>query len=297
MSEDTDLFYKFASSIVIFILNIIFSFLPFYVTSEKWTAHAEAVGGGVFLGAAVIHLFPETLHSFHNEMTGPLITLLFFCFLFVLELTLKAPKTHNHSHSRSHSFECDDDHESCELIDPKTKRTNENTHIVDQVDPSFATSNRLDSVTFLIYIMLVVHCVVESIAFGMIKSLKVIFALFCAIVGHKPVETFVLGILLLRQKLTRRKYTFLMILFSSVVPLTIVLTSFIRRMLPTSIIGVITSASAGAYLFIAFHELSELLHESSKLELHKRILQSIAFLIGAFWMGVISLFGDHEHEH
>ncbi|OHS98765.1 ZIP Zinc transporter family protein [Tritrichomonas foetus] len=300
----TEYTFKFLSAIVIFILNLLFSFLPLYVTAQtRWVSLAESLAGGVFLGAGIVHLYPEAFCSTEKIFHGPIgavVSLICFCVLFILEIFASS---HSHHHSQQSkngtNRDSESDSDSRHLIDhnesnPVLNEGNLSTNFVKNEIGNI--SGKLDSVTFLIYIVLIFHGIVEAIAFGMIGSTQVLVALFSAIIGHKPVESFTLGLMLLKKKITKKLYFSMMLIFSSIAPLTIVLASLVKQVTPQYIAELVTAVSAGAFLFVSFHELTEMLERCRKLDTQSTIYQILSFLIGVAWMSMIG-FKSGEHHH
>lgn len=374
--------FKIISSLVIFVLNALSSFLPFCFSSQSWVSYAESLAGGVFLGAFTVHLFPEALHSFSNYThtpIGPIISLIFFTILFSVEMFASS---HGHDHDH-HSSKHKCKHQNEDIASSKENKTNtynndisnlqdhdindtintENASGIDYynddskmlIHPNesrFVVEDEIEnldefrnnnlstskskyavkSTTLVVYFVLIFHCIIEAFGFGLLKSRSLLIALFCAIIGHKPVETFSMGILLLQsmpkngqnkkssesvsngsknsagynqnhsgfsviKKFLFRKYCIMMIIFSSVTPLTILFSMYFGSGIKSPLtFGFIAAASAGVFMFVGFHELTELLEESEKWSVKAKIFHIFWFTIGLGWMALIGLFSE-EHEH
>lgn len=191
----------------------------------------------------------------------------------------------------------------------------------------------IKSTTLVVYFVLIFHCIIEAFGFGLLKSRSLLIALFCAIIGHKPVETFSMGILILQgmtkngqnkkssetaansnkistekslhtkqkslkiNKFLLKRYCLMMLIFSSATPLTILFSMYFGSNINSPLFfGFIAAASAGVFMFVGFHELSELLEESGNWSVKAKIFHIIWFVIGLGWMAVIGLFSE-EHEH
>jgi zinc transporter 1/2/3 len=237
---------------------------------------AEALAGGVFIGSALLHLIPESLHSLEHPLAS-IVSLI--CFILLLAVELIAGSHPEHS-------------DSTELL-----RSSEEARPKREFHP-YATmaTGRIASVTWVLYFVLIFHGFVEAIAFGVIESTSVLLALFCAIIGHKPVETFALGLQLLKSRPSRGTYMALMAGFSAVAPVTIFVAMELGKNASKLFSGVVTSASAGAFLFVGCHELGELLHHAQKWALSGKIVHLGFFIAGAVWMAIFVLIGG-EHEH
>lgn len=199
----------------------------------------------------------------------------------------------------------------------------------------------IKSTTLVVYFVLIFHCFIEAFGFGLLKSKSLLIALLCAIIGHKPVETFSMGILILQgmakngqnkkmnetitssnkninsteniciqnknhsnfsfykkiNKVLMKKYCLMMMIFSSVTPLTILFTMYFGSNISSPLFfGFIAAASAGVFMFVGFHELTEILEESGNWSAKTRIFHIFWMVVGLGWMALIGLFSE-EHEH
>jgi zinc transporter 1/2/3 len=262
--------FKVLALVVIWVLNLVASACPFVFNSRSWVSKAESLAGGIFIGSALIHLIPESLHSFEvvsRHPLAPFISLGCFTVLLCIEVLVES------HHQRS---------DSTELL-----RSSEGA-------PYAAMApGRISPGSWVLF-----HGFVEAIAFGVIESMPVLLALFCAIIGHKPVETFALGLRLLRDRPTKAVYFAMMAIFSSVAPLTICLTMEIGRNASRWFFAVVTSASAGAFLFVGCHELGEIIHHAGNWALDAKLIHLGCFAVGALWMAAFALVGgEHDHDH
>jgi zinc transporter 1/2/3 len=267
---------KVGALLAIWVLNLAASACPFWVTSSSWVSKADALAGGVFIGSALVHLIPESLRAFEavsDRPLAPLVALACFALLLAVELLAGA-----------HADASDS---------PELHRSSDSSW---QRAPYATMSGRISSVSLVLYFVLLFHGFVEALALGVAESRTVLLALFCAVVGHKPVEAFALGLQLLRSRPTRATYAAMMGAFSSVAPLTILLTMELGRGAPAWFSAVVTAASAGAFLFVACHEVAELLHRAHKMGASAKITHIAFFVAGVAWMAAFGLLGE-KHEH
>jgi zinc transporter 1/2/3 len=237
-------------------------------SSSGWVSRADALAGGIFLGSSLVHLLPESVRAFEGISELPVSAVLSLsCFALLVAVELFAG-------SRGHAA--------------GPARSDGGI--------SGATSQKVRTVTVVLYWVLVFHGLVEAIAFGVVKSMPMAVALFFAIVGHKPVETFALGLELLRSSPRRAKYFGMMGLFSSIAPLTIVVTTEIQKNASPLFVAVVTSISAGAFLFAGFRELAELLHRAHRSSTAVKFCHLKYFVAGVVWMAVFGFVGaPHKH--
>ncbi|OHS98246.1 ZIP Zinc transporter family protein [Tritrichomonas foetus] len=276
--EDTNTF-KFYIVLGILMVDLVMIFLPFYAKSQSWIALLESLAGGIFLSAACVHLIPESLHTFKHVTKLPLAPIIWVIVFSILMIIEMFAHSHNHDHDHDHDID---------KIARKKKDIRHDLH-----EPHHENAN---SSFYVLYLVLIFHECVESISMGGAKSKKVILALYFATIGHKPVETFSLGLTLLKNHPSKVKYFTLMILFALVSPLTILGVTYFLANVSELTMAIVASVSAGTFLFVGFQELSELFHHSGKMATRKKIQHIIAFLVGSAWMCAISL-GGHEHHH
>ncbi len=97
------LFYKFSAAIVLFLVTILAVFYPFRAKAHPGHGHfldfGDAFASGIFLGAALFHMLPESstqLHELFPAITYPLASLLcaggFLLLLFLERLAVSTSK-------------------------------------------------------------------------------------------------------------------------------------------------------------------------------------------------------------
>jgi zinc transporter 1/2/3 len=259
---------KLIAALVIWVLNLCSSACPLFFSSGGWMSGADALAGGIFMGSSIVHLLPESVHAFDGISQLPVSAILSLtCFTFLVAVELFAG-----SHTESSGSARPD------------------------VPISGVRSGQISTVTLLLYFVLIFHGFVEAVAFAVMTSVPMVLALFFAIIGHKPVETFALGLELLRSKPSRAKYCGMMVVFSSIAPLTIVVTMEIQKNASPLFFGLVTSLSAGAFLFIGCRELAELLHRAHHWSAAQKFTHLKYFVAGIVWMAVFGFFGGgHQH--
>lgn len=281
-SNTSDL--KIYAAFGIFLLDIIFSLLPFIIKSQKWTFIFEALASGVFLSTTFLHLIPESVHSLYGiaeRPIGPFIWLSTFSFLLVFSLL-----TNSHHHNHGHEHENGHEEKDCHHKD-KFKQ-----------DHCHKEKKSSSSCTFL-YFTLIIHTVIEALSFGSVFRAPVLRALIISTIGHKPIETFSLGISLMKECTSKWLYIFLMFGYSSIEPIIIVSMSwFLPKISPLGI-DLLSSISTGSFLFISFQEISEGLEyfHGGSAKIGQKLLYLFFFLLGAAWISFSVLYGDSDHHH
>ena len=134
------LIFKIFSSIIIFIVNLLFTYLPTLVSSTSWVSRAEALAGGIFIGAAICHLLPEAIHYYKddNYPIPAIIVIISILFMWIIDKITKY---------------FSDKQQEVEIETTKTK---------DKV----CRFPQLSSM--ILYFLLLFHCFIEGVAFGVI---------------------------------------------------------------------------------------------------------------------------------
>ena len=285
--------YKYGGAAILFAVCVLFMFLPIWIKGFSWMSRMDALAGGVFLGAAIVHLYPEGIHlleSFHFPLYAYMALTGFFL-MFVME---SFTASHSHNHSHEHELESSQNNKSAltsQLLSQQTEDEGEqNSH--------FGTKkNKLPPTTIMLYCALMFHSFIESVSYGVARDKQVLFSLFFALIGHKPVEIFALSVTVLESKPSKLKYFLLMGIYAIVVPVTIFAFDFIGKSTGEIFPGIVTALSSGVFIFIGFHEIVEIMHEMPSLVLKEKLWLQLFVFIGFLWMSLMGLVGEHEHSH
>ena len=290
--------YRFSGAAILFVACVISMFLPLCIKSFSWMKRMDALAGGVFLGAALVHLFPEGMHcleSFHFPLYAYM-TLTGFFIMFVMESFAAS-----HSHPHEHDHEHEDNNENSQPMSSLSAgliESEDHNHENDSQESHFGTPfNKIPLTTKTLYGALMVHSIIESISFGIAQEKQVILSLFFALIGHKPVEVFALCVAILVSKPTKLKYFLMMGIYCFMTPITIVAFHFIGKSTGEVFAGVVTALSAGVFIFIGFHEIVEIMHDMPSLVVKEKLWYILFVFIGLLWMAVMGLFGEHDHGH
>ncbi len=212
----------FASSILLII--VLAGWYPF--RKRQKTSHfdfpfGETLATGVFLGAGLLHLLPESSTMFaqlgYQYPFAPLITgLIFLLFLWLEHLAKEL--YHHHDHHADHSHHPDP-------------------------HPGFAV---------LAWLMLSVHSFVLGTALGLAHELSIAIMLFLAIITHKWAESFAIAVQLNKTSMRFSTALILFGLFALMTPLGIYTGwAFQYGLKNTSLIDPIMLAiSAGTFLYL-----------------------------------------------
>lgn len=197
---------------------------------DRFFSLGNAFGGGVFLGAGLIHLLPDAIENYRGllgpDLDYPLASLI--CATgFLLVLLLE-----------------------------KVIVGGDEAYVANA-----ASKSRYALVPYVLAIVLSIHSLIAGLALGAESDLTVSAALFVAIVVHKGVAAFALGVSLHRDKIERSKSIGIILLFSTMTPLGIgtgaVLGSALSEQGAQWFEGVFDALAAGTFLYIAVVDIVE----------------------------------------
>jgi zinc transporter ZupT len=207
---------KFFFAISIMLVIIFAGWIPFKQRLQLKThvdfPIGETLATGVFLGAALLHMLPESNHMFiklnmHYPLAFLITGIVFLLFLWLEHIG----KELYHHHEQSH--------------------------------PAFA---------ILAWIMLSVHSFVLGTALGFSQDFSLALMLFLAIIAHKWAESFALAITLNKSTLTTNKNIILFVLFSLMTPFGIYIGWYLGHSIETQSLfdPILIAVSAGTFLYL-----------------------------------------------
>jgi zinc transporter 1/2/3 len=285
--------FKWASAAVIWITTLAGSILPMWITTLKWTSRLEALAGGVFLGAGLAHLLAdsfEDIGELSEYPTAPAVALGTFVILTAVELfsygehdeEFQVGEEAHHHHSAQ--FESIPDKTA--LLQSGGSEANSQAEV--QLFGTKACS--LTVPTTSLYIIMDVHSVIEGLALGILSREGALIAIFCAIVGHKPVEAFALSLIILKDKPTKLLFWILVIFYTLMSPIGLISGIYITKETENPwVTGVIAAFSAGTFLFVGCHEWSELFEHKSEWSCSEKSWHFGMFTVGVVWMLLIAI--------
>lgn len=232
----TLLYYKIAAALAALIIT--FSAVAYPVRAHKSPKHlhfldlGDAFASGVFLGAALLHMLPEAVTYFQQNIPNrnyPFAELLCICgfvvLLFLERLTLTSFKGKQH------------------IVIP-----------------------------YILAVVIMVHSLIEGAVIGINTELTTVSIIFIAVLAHKGSESFALSTALVKSKLSMASLMTLIIVFSLMTPIGILLGSSIIPFLYSQKIQLITAGfnafAAGTFLYMStLHHINhhQRLHEAESL--------------------------------
>jgi zinc transporter 1/2/3 len=285
-------------------------------------------GGGIFLGACLIDLLPEVIYhinmtiktEFHYDNQGlkryPVAELLIGCGLFLVLfieqaiLSCQSISTRSIVHmDRKPTIIIAHDEDETSLAnvndqDPLMNKSSTIEHrfdISEHKEDSIANRKRvLITRNFILIFSLSIHSIFEGIALGTIKEYKSFLELFFAIIIHKSIIAFSVGLKLMSLTNKRLIY-FACFLFSIATPIGILFVISMQKLLPENrtakvIHEILRSFACGTFFYITFfdvlpHELNiSTDHRLSTTNISNpyRLLKVTCILIGFTFIAMLS---------
>lgn len=290
--------FKIVSACVIWLTTLIGTILPMFITAVKWTSRLESLAGGVFLGAGLAHLLADSYEDLTEEKihttypVGPATCLITFVIFTAVELfSYGEHDAEFQNHEDDHHYSYTDSKHGIlgkELLQESSAHS---------VKPSiFGESNMgLTVPTISLYIIMDIHSTIEGLAIGILLKWSGVIAIFCAVVGHKPVEAFALALIILKCRPTKMLFWGLIIPYTICAPIGIVVGLFLEKLDNPLVLGIIASFSSGTFLFVGCHEWSELLENKSSWDLREKLWHFLFFAGGVAWMlliAIVEVYGD-----
>eukprot|EP01012_Entosiphon_sulcatum_P004829 TRINITY_DN11_c0_g1_i2.p1 TRINITY_DN11_c0_g1~~TRINITY_DN11_c0_g1_i2.p1 ORF type:complete len:347 (-),score=46.45 TRINITY_DN11_c0_g1_i2:172-1212(-) len=275
---------KIALIVVIGFGTFLASCLPWFLRRLRYAVTIMHVlscfAGGVMIGAALCHMFPDIAEAFKDYFekagTGGLVrpadAAYPFAYLiagFVVIFLLAVDKALAHRWAHAHSHPTDDG--------PIVVAAGEDAPVDGAVVVSVQAPGVMPPVVgmpdieqergkekhmmdaYLFFIALSIHSIFDGLSVGAEQDLHGFYALLIALVTHKALDGFALGVPMFYARLPRFQTLFALIFCAAMTPLGIGIgwaaTSSINGTKAILARGIIVSISAGSFLFIAFIEM------------------------------------------
>ncbi|WP_304985471.1 ZIP family metal transporter [Coxiella-like endosymbiont] len=254
--------YKGLIALIISIVTLTagFASLHFIRHYQHLLSIGDAFADGIFLGAAVFHLFPDAVQGLLNELSAlsscVLVIVLMGCgflLLFSLERSI--------------------------ILQEKQRQI-------------ISFKQMCTASAWMLIGILSVHAFIAGAALGISDSISVVSILLIAILAHKAFESFALMIGLHRGIKKEKKIKVILWAFTLVTPFGIIVAAFIESFLQTQTAAIITSLfsafAAGSFFYIgtlhAGHE-----HFHPPRDSLKRYQKVLATSLGIIAMGIVAI--------
>lgn len=249
------LIYKIFAGITIFAMTLVAVIYPIRIHARSAHNHlldfGDAFASGVFLGAALFHMLPESAENFHEIMPNvhyPLPALFcaagFLILLFLERLTVSSTKN-----SRHHKV----------------------------------------AIPYVLGIVIIIHSLIEGAVLGINTDLATAAIIFLAILAHKGSEGFALSITLARSKISSFVLIVFLGIFALTTPFGIALGTTAEAVLKANQ-GQLFTASFSAFAAGTFLYMSTLHHINHHQRMHEAesLQEYFCLLLGVIVMGVIA---------
>lgn len=211
----------------------------------------EAAANGIFIGAALFHLFPEAAFAFSSckHCYPYLHTLVISLGAFIALVYLERWTTSNHNRFRQLST------------------------------------------AWSMLLLLSIHAFIAGLALGISNSVTVVSTVFLAIMAHKAFEIFALVMNLHRRVNARYSTQLLFVIFSFVTPLGILLgcsgDTLFTLTADSTATAYFNAIAAGTFFYIATIHAQHQHHPLN--DSHHKYTQALAMIVGTVAMGVLAI--------
>lgn len=249
---------KLIAASIIIAVTLVGGLLPIWVRSEnrklKLLIYGEAFARGVFIGAALLHLWPEAQE--HFAMLSQEQSSFFTNSYLWVGLSLFG------------------------LI------------AIERFSKGLMQKGSVSSAQFssyLLILLLSIHSIVAGAALGIATILSGFFIIFIAIVAHKGADAFVLAVSMQNQGLKQSTMYKVMLIFSLMTPLGMFGAAYIHNYLHSTsgllLEGIIDSITAGTFIYIALFDHS--CTQETKIKANKKVKLTYS-LIGFCNMALVA---------
>jgi zinc transporter 1/2/3 len=305
-----DLFdFKYVCAAIIFITTLFGNIGSLFVTTLKWRTRLEALAGGAFLGAGMMHLLPEASEelekvSWLHYPLAPTITIAIFVIFTLIDLF---------SMSEAEAAGFTEIAESPRPgIDPTPGAYDSLPEIGDPTDPANSSPtfseaqapkpasrfgndmSHFNASSLSLYFIVGMDSTIEGLALGILGKWSKTIAILIAIVAHKPVEAFAVALIVLKRQPTKLGFFLLISFYSLLSPIGIAIGMELRDMDSSLMLGIIESCSSGAFLFMGCHEWMEMFASKEGRSACEKMWHYCAFLFGIVWLCAVAVLESLE---
>jgi len=286
---------KVITLLVLWVGTFIFSYLPWIL--EKWIHNSvvlfsvlNCLSGGVVLGAALSHLLPDAISSFEKVLPNdnyPYASLSAACSLLILytiEIILLSKVPHSHTEVKIEEFTKKKDYQATIESPPEKTHTHkapspggaevEIPQTEDNVILGYNTeeiTNKTKTTQACIFMVaLSIHSIFEGLGLGAESDEKGLLSVLIAVVSHKLLEAFALGLSIFYAKFRPLQYFSLLLFYSLSTPIGTAIGIGVGEISNAGelVSGILVSLAAGSFLYISLIEiLPQELHKPEKTRL------------------------------
>lgn len=306
---------KWICAAIVCILTFIGTVLPIFVREQTWTSRLESLAGGVFLGAGFAHLLEDSTNEIriYGKINYPIsgaLAVSTFAILTTIEIFTSSErdlkeqiekeeeeKETERRQSMMRSSMKEDEKKELEFGDVSEEMIQNSEACPLSISEEPAAPVSLFSKTFThlsipalsLYIILDVHSVIEGLALGIIGTKKGVIALACAVGGHKPLEAFALGLILLKSRPMVWFYWTLSVVYVLMSPIGIAIAIYLSKGENFLLIGIFSAISAGTFSFVGCDEWANMYNNRKNWSNKEKAWHLGMFVLGILWMLLIAI--------
>eukprot|EP01111_Echinosteliopsis_oligospora_P012667 TRINITY_DN4371_c0_g1_i1.p1 TRINITY_DN4371_c0_g1~~TRINITY_DN4371_c0_g1_i1.p1 ORF type:complete len:309 (-),score=68.83 TRINITY_DN4371_c0_g1_i1:70-996(-) len=297
------IWYKIAMMVSIIVSSVVMGFLPL-VFDKSTSPHKRLVlslgntfAGGVFLAIGYLHLLAEAndmmSEIYHHELHFPLAFLLSIAGFMVTFFIEKVVFSHAHG---GHGH----DEENYVTFDEKKEYGAADKSNLSGSYELLSADGLMKKKGIFIYLLtavLSIHSVISGVAMGMETEFAALLSLFIAIISHKWIEAFALGVAIQNSHPRVSRMVKLILMYSAMEPVGIVIGIILSLKLEENSLlftqAYILSIASGTFIYVAVVDI--LMTEFANSE-HK-YMKFVSLLVGMSLVIALILSISHEHSH
>jgi zinc transporter 1/2/3 len=246
---------------VIFACGLVGGLLPLRLSSSAFLSIGSAFGGGVFVAAGFVHLLPDAHNELDNPGEFPLANVI--CSATILLIMIVEAIFHKCAAAAGTGREMelvgtgiyDSDTAQQQLCSDAEPGSQSPDAAAEQSPTRLWTAITL-------FLGLSFHSLLAGLSLGILTDKSTVLSVFAAIVAHKSVAAFALGVSLLRARtssgraLTRTQVAASIVAFSLVTPTGVMLGTAAGKIADTRAAAGMTAAAAGTFLYVGLMEVA-----------------------------------------
>jgi zinc transporter 1/2/3 len=292
--------FKYVSGAIIFATTLLGAISALFVKTLKWRSRLEALAGGAFLAAGLLHMLPDAAEELEqvDNLRYPLAPTamigVFLIFTLIDTFSMDEAAEPGFPGEERQAAECAQRiTEYCSLPEIGDGTSTKNATVSER----FGTDmSGFDFGTLSLYIIMGLDATIEGLALGILQKWSKTIAILCAIVAHKPVESFAMSLILLRRRPTKLGFIGLVLFYCALPPLGLALGIMVQHRATHMLIGIIEACSAGAFLFMGCHEWMGIVATKEGRTAREKLWHYGAFLVGVLWLAVVAVMEGMEEK-
>ena len=283
--------FKWISVIIVGITTFIGNSLVLCLNKKSSTSKLESLAGGVFLGAGLAHLLDDAFNELYGRSNYPIaaaVCLATFMILSAIEMYTYSER----DAANDNNMQTDNEYSETPDVEVQSSSGTQQTPQRRQQKRKFfgETNQNLTVATISLYLIMDVHSFIEGLAMGIMNTWGALIALFCAVVGHKPVEALALSVIILKNKPTKTAFWIMVVIYALMAPAGIITGIFLLRSIQNQLVlGIISSFSAGTFLYVGVDEWHSMFIHKGDWSTKDKNWHFLLYTAGLVWMLLIAI--------